>query len=51
MAAIVFIEEPRRPVHAPGGWALWSLGFRPFYLAAALAAVGRVFPVVYKSFV
>ena len=38
MAGIVFIEVPRRPVRAPGGWALWSLGFRPFYLLASVFA-------------
>jgi uncharacterized protein involved in response to NO len=38
MAGIVLIEEPRRPVHAPGGWTLWSLGFRPFYLLASVFA-------------
>ncbi len=38
MAGIVFIEEPRRPVRAPRGWALWSLGFRPFYLLASVFA-------------
>ncbi|HZZ92332.1 MAG TPA: NnrS family protein [Usitatibacter sp.] len=30
------IEESPRP--AAGGWALWSLGFRPFYLAASVFA-------------
>lgn len=38
MAGIVFIEEPRRPANAPHGWALWSLGFRPFYLLASVFA-------------
>jgi len=34
------IEEPRPPVAAPDGFALWALGFRPFYLlAGAFAAL------------
>ncbi|MEX8518282.1 MAG: NnrS family protein [Leptothrix sp. (in: b-proteobacteria)] len=34
------IDERRRPPQpaAPQGWALWALGFRPFYLAASLFA-------------
>ncbi|MCK6424452.1 MAG: NnrS family protein [Burkholderiaceae bacterium] len=32
------LEEVRRPTLAPGAWALWALGFRPFYLAASAFA-------------
>ena len=28
------LEEPHPPA-APAGWALWQLGFRPFYLLAS----------------
>jgi uncharacterized protein involved in response to NO len=39
MAQFILIEEPRRP-SVPPGFALWQLGFRPFYLlASAFAAV------------
>ena len=38
MAVLLRLEEPAAP--PPPGWALWALGFRPFYLlAAALAAL------------
>ena len=34
------IREPEQARPAPGGWALWQLGFRPFYLlASAFAAL------------
>lgn len=32
------IDDPPPPQARPGGWALWALGFRPFYLLAALYA-------------
>jgi len=32
------IAEPPRPSPAPAGWALWDLGFRPFYLLASTFA-------------
>ncbi len=35
MAQIISIEEPRRAVVPPRGFALWELGFRPFYLLAS----------------
>ncbi len=39
-APFITIEEPQRPAAAPSGFALWQLGFRPFYLlASAFAAV------------
>lgn len=34
--AVIRIEEPARPVVPPGGFALWQLGFRPFYLLASI---------------
>ena len=34
----ISIEEPHRPAAAPAGFALWQLGFRPFYLLASLFA-------------
>ena len=41
MALIPLGEPVRRP--PPGGFALWALGFRPFYLlAAAFAALGML---------
>ncbi|HET7403361.1 MAG TPA: NnrS family protein, partial [Usitatibacter sp.] len=33
---MINIEEPVPP--APRGWALWNLGFRPFYLVASIFA-------------
>ncbi len=36
MSPLLQIEQPQAP--APGGFALWNLGFRPFYLAASLFA-------------
>ncbi|HEY0858230.1 MAG TPA: NnrS family protein [Albitalea sp.] len=39
MAPLISIEEPRRPAQAaPRGFALWQLGFRPFYLLASCFA-------------
>jgi uncharacterized protein involved in response to NO len=38
MSRFMAIEEPRRPPAAPGGFALWQLGFRPFYLLASVFA-------------
>ncbi|MDE2094836.1 MAG: NnrS family protein [Burkholderiales bacterium] len=36
MATFISIEEPQRPAAAaPAGFALWQLGFRPFYLLAS----------------
>ena len=32
------LEEIRRPAVPPGSWALWALGFRPFYLVASAFA-------------
>lgn len=37
MAQFIHLEEPPRPVPAPG-FALWALGFRPFYLLASVFA-------------
>jgi len=40
MATFIRIEEPSRPTATPKGFALWQLGFRPFYLlASAFAAL------------
>ncbi|HUG21923.1 NnrS family protein [Piscinibacter sp.] len=40
MTQFISIEEPERPASAPAGFALWQLGFRPFYLlASAFAAL------------
>lgn len=40
-ATLLSIEEPARPSAPPRGFALFALGFRPFYLLAAInAAVG-----------
>jgi uncharacterized protein involved in response to NO len=40
MTSFIKIAEPPRPSPAPAGWALWDLGFRPFYLlASAFAAL------------
>jgi uncharacterized protein involved in response to NO len=37
---LISIAEPGRPSRAPQGFALWQLGFRPFYLlASAFAAL------------
>ena len=38
MATFIPIDEPRRPAAAPAGFALWQLGFRPFYLLASVFA-------------
>lgn len=35
MAQFIKIEEPPRPSAAVPGFALWQLGFRPFYLLAS----------------
>ena len=37
MAQFIHLEEPPRPAAAPG-FALWALGFRPFYLLASTFA-------------
>jgi uncharacterized protein involved in response to NO len=37
--APISIDEPKRQTPPPGGFALFSLGFRPFFLAAAIFAV------------
>lgn len=34
-AALLQLDEPVRPGPAPHGFALWALGFRPFYLLAS----------------
>lgn len=40
MATLIELEEPRRERAGDGGFALWEMGFRPFYLlASAYAAV------------
>jgi uncharacterized protein involved in response to NO len=36
MARMIAIEEPRPPAAPPPGFALWQLGFRPFYLLASV---------------
>jgi uncharacterized protein involved in response to NO len=38
MGSFISIEEPERRVAPPGGFALWQLGFRPFYLLASVFA-------------
>ena len=38
MARFITIEEPRQPAVQPKGFALWQLGFRPFYLLASVQA-------------
>jgi uncharacterized protein involved in response to NO len=38
MTSFLKIAEPPRPSPAPAGWALWDLGFRPFYLLASTFA-------------
>lgn len=35
MATLIKLEEPRRLMAGPQGFALWELGFRPFYLLAS----------------
>lgn len=39
---LIGIEEPRRAGPPPAGFALWQLGFRPFYLAASVFAAGSI---------
>lgn len=38
MSTFLRIEEPRHPATPPRGFALWQLGFRPFYLLASVFA-------------
>jgi uncharacterized protein involved in response to NO len=38
MGSFISIEEPERRVAPPRGFALWQLGFRPFYLLASVFA-------------
>jgi uncharacterized protein involved in response to NO len=38
MTQFISIEEPERPASRPVGFALWQLGFRPFYLLASVFA-------------
>lgn len=38
MTTFMSIEEPTRPSQPPPGFALWQLGFRPFYLLASIFA-------------
>jgi uncharacterized protein involved in response to NO len=38
MVQLISIEEPSRRRHPPQGFALWQLGFRPFYLLASVFA-------------
>lgn len=40
MATLLRIDDPQ--AGAPGGFALWALGFRPFYLLGALHAASSV---------
>lgn len=41
--ALIPLGEPKRRPTQPGGFALWALGFRPFYLlAAAFAALAML---------
>lgn len=42
MASVLLMPEEPVPVGPKAGWALWALGFRPFYLAAALWALATV---------
>ena len=35
MPPVISIQEPQRPALQPAGFALWQLGFRPFYLLAS----------------
>jgi len=44
MDSMIRIEEPSQP--PPRGFALFALGFRPFYLLAALSAAAAVVPWV-----
>ena len=38
MTSLIRIERSARPAAAPPGFALWQLGFRPFYLLASVFA-------------
>jgi uncharacterized protein involved in response to NO len=38
MTQFISIEEPERRASPPAGFALWQLGFRPFYLLASVFA-------------
>ena len=38
MMQFISIEEPQQPAVEPTGFALWQLGFRPFFLLASLFA-------------
>ena len=38
MTVFIKIEEPARPAATPRGFALWQMGFRPFYLLASVFA-------------
>lgn len=38
MTSLLEIDQPPAPAAAPRGFALWQLGFRPFYLLASLFA-------------
>lgn len=42
MTPLLSIHEPERSVVPPRGFALWQLGFRPFYLLASVFAAGSV---------
>ena len=42
MTTFISIEEPIRPAGPPPGFALWQLGFRPFYLLASVFAAFSV---------
>ncbi len=37
--AVVRVEDPKMPSPSPGGFALFELGFRPFFLVSALLAL------------
>ena len=49
MLQFITIEEPKRPAIDPTGFALWQLGFRPFYLLASLFAALSIVPVLVCS--
>ena len=38
MPTLLKLQEPRPHVANPGRFALWELGFRPFYLLASIFA-------------
>ncbi|HEX6362737.1 MAG TPA: NnrS family protein [Albitalea sp.] len=42
MTPLIKIDEPRRAAAAPDAFALWRLGFRPFYLLASVFASASI---------